>query len=634
MIHIESYWQTVLDNVAQSIWMVGLDYKILLCNEWFCTHVKKLFGYDIEVGSNAIGVQASPETIHFWKKRYDACFEGNALEEIDTYSPLNLILKMRVVPIYKDSKVVAALCFSSNIKEAKDTEAQLLRIQKEIAESQHKQAGFLSKITHELRTPLNGIMGLAHLLLHENPTAEQTIHLKSLIEATEQLSKITQQTLDIIDFSENKVIMEAKEFSLHALFQSVVQAFEPLAKAKNIVFTIVIEPTIQDWVSSDNVRITQVLEHLLQNALKFTEKGDITLAVQSQPQEVHYFTTLRLSIKDTGCGIAPNKLTHIFEVFQPSQENKTPSKKGLGLPLVHNLLDKLGGHIQVKSVLGEGTEFICDIPLQIVDKQTKYITPFKKVNLMSLVGLRILFVEDNILNQRWTGKFLQNWHITVDYAANGRQAVEKVQNCAPEHFYHLILMDIEMPELNGFEATRRIRQYSQVPIIALTASPPEASRRKALASGMNDFVSKPFSPELLHEKIIEQTAYPLFSFSEILNRKQLANFDAVIEFADGDLAYQHDFFNLYKKFFVEFPSNYEKLLTKQDLDKLYSLAHKSRPSMRMINLNGLETELNQAITALENNNSLALHRKRSISLVQKYCALCLTHLSIYVPQSL
>jgi CheY-like chemotaxis protein len=419
---------------------------------------------------------------------------------------------------------------------------------------------------------------------------------------------------------------------MHILLKSISQIFEPIAQEKRIQLDVKGSPDIPETLYGDDTRITQVLEQLLTNALKFTEKGTISLHAEVLPREIHNVVVLQIKIKDTGIGIAPNKLTRIFEILYNTQDYKS-SEKFLGLPLVKNLLEKLGGNIKVQSHLGQGSTFICEVPLKIIETQNKYIETPPNIVLDSLAGLRVLYVEDNMLNQRWIGKFLQNWHVSIDFASNGRQAVEKARNCAPEHFYHVVLMDLQMPEMDGYEATKIIRTFTQIPIIALTASPPRSAQKQALDVGMNDFISKPFPPELLHEKLREHTAYEYFVFLEKVQRKQLADFEAVVEFADGDLAYQQEMFSLYKKFFADFVLLYEEAMDKQDLAKLKILAHKSRPSTRLLCLDSLEIELQNAISILELGGVLPNTHLTIIQKIKKYCTLCLAHLNAYSPES-
>lgn len=629
---LQTYLQTILENIHESVWVVDTSYRIVWCNRRFSDSVLALFGYQLKEGDDALNINDSEEVKAFWKKRYDNCFAGKPLREIDTYSHPELVARVRITPIYEQAQIIGALCFSVNVKHDKDKDLALLHSQKQITETQRRQTELLSKISHEFRTPLNGIMGLVHILLHENPSTEQAEHLKNILATTEQLANITQRALDFIDISSNTFTLQEKPFSMHVLLKSMSQLFEPIAQEKNIRLDIKGSPEIPEVLYGDDNRITQVLEQLLNNALKFTEEGEVSLHAEVLPQEIHNLIVLQIKIKDTGIGIAPNKLTHIFDILYKTQDYK-PSEKFLGLPLVKNLLEKLGGSIKVQSRLGQGSTFICEVPLKIIETKNKYVETNKNVVLDSLAGLRVLYVEDNMLNQRWIGKFLQNWHVSIDFASNGRQAVEKARQCAPEHFYHIVLMDLQMPEMDGYEAAKIMRTFTQIPIIALTASPPRSAKKQAFDVGMNDFISKPFPPELLHEKLREHTAYEYFVFLEKVQRKQLADFEAVVEFADGDLAYQQEMFSLYKKFFKDFVLLYEDAITKQDLAKLKTLAHKSRPSIKLLCLNSLEIELQNTIEALEAGENLSEQHLLAVQKIKTYCALCLAHLHAYSPEN-
>jgi signal transduction histidine kinase/DNA-binding LytR/AlgR family response regulator len=631
--NLQIFLNTVLENIYESVWIVDRHYKIAWCNTRFSKNVEGLFGKYLTVNSHSLDIVANEKVKQFWAERYEACFGGKTIKELDTYPHHELIAQLRMIPVYENQEVIAALCFSVNVKKDKDKDLALFYSQKQMTSVQRKQAELLAKISHELRTPLNGVMGLVHILLHENPQPEQVESLKKILVTTENLANITQKALDYINIAENTFTLQEKSFSVRVLLQGIVQMNTHLAEEKNNTLQLDISPETPDSLFGDDMRVAQILEQLIINAIKYTQNGHIYLKVKPLPQEMHNLIFLEIAIQDSGTGIAPNKLTHIFDILYATQEFK-PSEKMLGLPLVKNLLEKLGGNIKVESYLGKGSTFTCEIPLKIWDTPAEIVEINKPIVLDSLAGLRVLYVEDNMLNQRWTGKFLQNWHITIDFASNGRQAVEKVRNCAPEHFYHIILMDLQMPELDGFEATKIIRTMTQIPIIALTALTVNDAKKKAFEIGMNDYISKPFSPELLHQKLKEHTLYDYFVFSEKLHRKILAAFDAIVEFADGDLAYQQEMFELYKRFITDFAIQFEEYVKKQDLAKLKTLEHKSRPSIKLLNLNCLEKNLQEVIEVIEATENQALtyiDYIQNIQLVQKFCDLCLAHLHIYSP---
>lgn len=235
------------------------------------------------------------------------------------------------------------------------------------------------------------------------------------------------------------------------------------------------------------------------------------------------------------------------------------------------------------------------------------------LELHSLAGLRILLIEANQKSQKYVANLLQNWQIKV-ICTEGRQAIHIIKQCPAENFYHAILMDMQIPEIDFEQVTKLICAYTTIPILSLS--------------------TQPIEPETLHTKIKECTAYDWFVTPEKRPTKMLADFEAVDEFADGDLAYRTEMFDLYKKFFIEFLASYKESLEIQDIKMLKALTHKARPSVRLMNLTTIEDELNRVAQILEQNiTAESLKTHISTTSIEHYCLLCLAHLHIFSPET-
>lgn len=256
----------------------------------------------------------------------------------------------------------------------------------------------------------------------------------------------------------------------------------------------------------------------------------------------------------------------------------------------------------------------------------------KKTNdllaLHFLTGLRVLFVDASGLNHKQIEHLLQSWQVEVAYASSGRQAIEKLNCCAASLFYHAILVDIQISQKDGYEAIQLLQKHTNIPILALSDAPIDAKELN-----INEIIVQPFEPETLHKKLKEHTAYEWFVVSKRRPYKVLADFEAVDEFADGDLAYRTEMFDLYKKFFVEFLASYKESVENQDLKMLKALTHKARPSVRLMNLSTIEDELNRVAKILEENiTEESLNAQISTTSIERYCLLCLAHLHIFSPE--
>lgn len=389
--------------------------------------------------------------------------------------------------------------------------------QKELADKTAKlRQEFLAKTSHEIRTPLNPILVLTDMLLRTDLSPEQREYLDIIRTAGDTLLALVNDILDLSKIEAGKIEFNCQPFNLNKVFDSIRDMMDINAKEKALELYIDIDPDLPEVVEGDPVRLTQILLNLVGNAIKFTHEGRIEVTAKCTKQTKDALT-ISFVVKDTGIGIPRDKLKVIFESFQQVESNATRQYggTGLGLTIVRQLVLLQQGHIYVESELGQGSTFFFDLnfglphseeePESSTDLATSIpqVAPPRQLDQSLVAGLRVLLVEDNPLNQMVTKKLLNDWDIATEVANNGREGVHLMQKQA----FDLVLMDVQMPEMDGYEATRYIREKlpapkCQVPIVALTANAFTGSNDECLRVGMNDYLSKPIEIGNLFDKIV------------------------------------------------------------------------------------------------------------------------------------
>ena len=407
------------------------------------------------------------------------------------------------------SKPVRVLGSHSDISDRKKSEAELIAA-KELAEDAAKaKSSFISSVSHEIRTPLNAIIGLADLLMQEeglNEVVEE--NLRSIKFSSDHLLGIINDVLDFSKLEAGKVNLDKTDFNLEQLVNETTKAVEFKAREKGIPLAVRINPNVPQAVLADAGRLRQVIINLLGNAVKFTSEGHIDVYVKMLERSGQT-CRLRFSVSDTGIGIPEEKRQSIFESFTQAEENtfRKFGGTGLGLSISKKLIELQGGEIGVKSIEGIGSTFWFELPMEISEKKMEVAADKGVKGVKDLRGMKILLVEDDRMNQFVMKQFFKKWNASIEVAENGKIAIDKLS----AEVYDLVLMDVHMPVMDGFEATRIIRDRSssvidhQVPVIALTADVNNETRTRVREAGMNDFVTKPSEPDVLFQKIVDHT---------------------------------------------------------------------------------------------------------------------------------
>lgn len=383
---------------------------------------------------------------------------------------------------------------------------KLLLAAKENAENASKaKANFLSTMSHEIRTPLNAVIGMTHILIQDNPKKTQLENLNILKFSGENLLVLVNDVLDINKIESGKLLLEQSDFNLKELLESIRSALIYSIEEKGLESKIHYDSDLPEVMTGDSMRIAQVLNNLLSNAIKFTSQGDISILAENRGIS-EGMIRVYLEIQDSGIGISQTELDKIFQRFTQatSSTSREYGGSGLGLSIVKGLLELMGSEIHVESSPKNGSKFYFELLLPLAE-QTKLTPAVYKPNLdrLSISNINILLVEDNKVNQLVAEKFLNKWGVEVTIAENGQEAVDLVKVAS----FSLILMDLQMPIMDGYEATQVIRGMGiDIPILALTASVRIGQKKRALKVGMNDFLVKPLTPSDLYSKLAKYIA--------------------------------------------------------------------------------------------------------------------------------
>jgi signal transduction histidine kinase/CheY-like chemotaxis protein/HPt (histidine-containing phosphotransfer) domain-containing protein len=456
---------------------------------------------------------------------------------------------------------------------------------KKIEEANNAQQNFLAKMSHEMRTPLNGIIGIMHLL--DEDESLQAQHKEYVNIVTTQSSILLNLVNDVLDISklqsENFTLVNFP-FNLRNVTENIVKSAKIQSKNPDVEVELTYDELIEDNVIGDELRYSQILTNLLNNAIKFTKKGKISIHVTIL-SKTNDLQEIKLVIQDTGIGIDAEKLDQIFERFTQADESisRAYGGSGLGLYITKEIIHKMNGSLQASSLLGEGSTFSVHLPFTYQKEHKISARAFQAENLN---GLRILLAEDNPVNVIFVRAVLEKHAVKVDVAQNGSEAVQACQH----NSYDLILMDLQMPVMDGFAAVEFIRKNLALdtPIIAQTANTVEREIQQCYEIGINDFLAKPFKAEQLIDKIINQL-YGKKAHAQIqstnLSQYEHPLIHNAFALFDGDRKATEELLEILKN---EMPKDLHQLrdgLATTNTSKVNQVGHKAKSSFRMLKMN-------------------------------------------------
>ncbi|MBG6185727.1 response regulator [Flavobacterium sp. CAN_S2] len=561
-------------------------------------------------------------------------FQHSITSKKGTLKHISVFIKCLNDETGKPCKILGTI---QDISEQKRTEAELIKA-KELAEKAVViKEQFLTNMSHEIRTPMNGIIGFARILESTNLDNDQKQSVEAIKKASHNLMFIINDILDFSKIEANKVTFEAVDFSLSKTVNSVIELLCPNAKEKKIKLLYDIDPDINDNLIGDPTKLSQILVNLVGNALKFTEKGYVEVVV-TEMLETETDSLIKFSVIDTGIGIPKDKIDSIFESFNQAS-NETTRKyggTGLGLTITRKLVELQGGKITVESVVSKGSEFSFSLEYKKAQKGTANNTKLKNVAIAPdfLKDIKILLVEDNELNQLLAVKVFGKWDKQIDIADNGKIAIEKITN----NDYDIILMDIQMPEMDGNELTYHIRtkmgDKSAVPIIALTAHATLEEEKRCLQNGMNDYLSKPYDFNVLLEKLYQNLnknkgntiKSPELPTPEMTTEK-LINFKYLKDFAEGDDSFIKNMISIFLENTPETMAIILKSNKNDDIKTLKEEIHKLKSSISLLGI----TKASDSIAIIENEietNPLSEKRKEEVVYLNEICQLAIKELEL------
>ncbi|MFQ3214409.1 MAG: PAS domain S-box-containing protein [Marivirga sp.] len=528
--------------------------------------------------------------------------------------------------IVSNDKAVSIITSSRDITERIEIQHELAENYKSLeqAKKQAEQASnakkqFLATMSHEIRTSLNAINGLSHILMLENPRADQIENLRLLNFSGEILLALINDILDISKIESGKIKLSLRPFDLRYLLTNIQKSLASRAQENKVDLSFNYDALLPDIFVGDSTRISQIIYNLVGNAIKFTESGHVTINTSLINKSGTTYT-FRVGVRDNGIGISEENQSKIFDSFE--QEDASISRKfggtGLGLYISRMLLEIMGSEIKLVSSKAKGSYFYFDIKLKKGNlAKANMSDPSSKTHDFSDKHIHILVVEDNLVNQMIIGRFMNLYNVGFDFAGDGQQALDKIKSKA----YNIVLMDLQMPIMDGFRATKEIRNikdeyYQKIPIIALTADAFQDVKDKSLSTGMNDYLSKPFRPDDLvniinkyyhkigHLKISNKSSSAETTIHNALaeKTKTLSAIATILDKeSNGDFDFKLEFAKRCKQNFIDFQKDFNACIINHDLERLWQSHHKLKTIMKIFELHFLSDKIG---VLLENKNHL------------------------------
>lgn len=592
--------QAILDNTPLAIYVKDMEGKYILVNKKF----RESFEVTDEeiIGKSITTLNRQTKEQKYLDADRQVMETGKAVELEDVIHLADgehHILTIKF-PLYdENNKMFGISGFMKDITEMVRYREELINARQRAETAEVLQEQFLANMSHEIRTPMNGIIGMTNLLQKTTLQQQQHEYVQIIKQSSDNLLVLINDILDLSKIKAGKISIEKIPFNIGDSLKALTATFKIKAEEKNIRFSLLVHPTVPAAIKGDPHRLSQILNNLLSNAMKFTEQGYVALEVGVK--EINgKNATLCFQVVDTGIGIEEKSINYIFESF--AQASSSTTRKyggtGLGLAITKRLIEMQDGEISISSKPGEGSTFTINIPYEIssLEEVKESIMPASKTRIegFDLSNKTILIVEDNEINRIVLQSNLKQYNLKIAMAENGYEAIQYLKSNRAD----LILMDLHMPEMDGFEATENIRDVLKLdtPIVVLSASALKNERQRSIELGANDYLTKPFSPEDLQgclEKYLMNNDMPVKPILEATPSETKPVFDLsmLIEMGDKEVIAM-----LHKMFEELVPVSLDELkenAIRQDWDKVRFISHKLKSSLGVIRIHEILENMSQ-----------------------------------------
>jgi PAS domain S-box-containing protein len=589
-----SIFQSFLESVPDAIVIINNDGNIESVN----SQTEKMFGYTKkEILGNKVELLMSSRYKMIHQSHRDGYFKAPKVRTMGEGMVLFAQNKkgeefpVEISLSKLNSEDNFLVCASiRDVSKQKKIESELIDAKIKAENAAKSKQQFLSNMSHEIRTPMNAIIGFTNVVLKTDLSEKQREYLAAIKTSCDALTVLINDIIDLAKVETEKIVFEKKPFKLATSISAMSNLFEPKIQEKNLNLIIEYDNNIPDVLIGDPVRLHQIILNLVGNAVKFTLEGKIIISVRKLFED-HENIEIEFSITDTGIGIEKEKVDTIFENFHQahSDVSKIYGGTGLGLAIVKQLIGSQGGHIQMESEFGKGTIFRFVLSFQKANEETVFEEEIIELESSEVKNIKILVVEDVKLNQLLIKTLLDDFGFEYDIVANGKLAIQKLEI----NKYDIILMDMLMPIMNGYEATEYIRNTmkSQIPIIALTADVSTFDLQKSKILGMNDYVSKPINEKILYNKIVGIIKKQLQNMEhEALNKLQnndlkYTDLKYLKKITKSDSKLMIEMIDVYLKQTPTLVNAMKQSLFEKDSQMLQAAVHKMIPSFAIMGIN-------------------------------------------------
>jgi len=497
--NLNGRFKDILESIQEHFFSLDEFGNYLIFNKAHKNMMRDCYGNEIHLQMNPLDLMSELKDKKLFQEAENKALAGQKLSFVHEFgSPKKkkIWLEFTLNPVFSDSgSIVGVSAWAHDVSKKLQLE-QELRSDKEaaLADARAKSA-FLSNMSHEIRTPMNAIIGLTELLLNKKQDETATENLKAIRFSANNLLTIINDILDFSKIEAGKFSFDIQTFEIFHILDELNKSIKLSAQSKGLLYEVQVSGAIPKYLKGDSVRLTQILLNLLGNSVKFTYTGKIKLHIDIL-NETETDIILEFKVTDTGMGIPKDKIGSIFQSFTQVHSHQRFQTKGtgLGLSITKKLVEMQDGEIHVKSQVGKGSTFTFFLPyLKASQKDLEPVEFQENADATRFTNLKVLLVEDNKINQLLARQILVGWGVNVEIANDGFEAIAKLQR----RTYDLILLDLQMPEIDGFEVARFVRKTikppsNEIPIVALTADAFTETKIRTQEAGMNDFITKPY----------------------------------------------------------------------------------------------------------------------------------------------